>query len=294
MRNLYLLNGISKQAHFEALQRQAILAEKAACYVGFIAAIRELHPGMGLRKIYTQFQPEGIGRDAFIALGLSEGYRLRSVGDKPHRTTYSVKNTRFRNLLVGQVFTDVNQVWVSDIFYFPLQNRHYYVVLILDVYSRKLLGYSVADNLRAENNLRALQMALTLRGVSDYHSALIHHSDRGSQYVSNDYTDTLEAYGIRISMCLDVLENAHCERANGIIKNEYLNRWLIRNYAELRTRVQEAAQNYNNRYHNSIKMTPNEYEIYLQSIPKEKRNKLQIFTFTKGKTDPSQLDLFKI
>jgi putative transposase len=294
MKSLYLLNGISKQAHFAAVWQGQELAAKRACYAGFIGAIRELHPGMGLRKIYTQFQPEGIGRDAFIALGLSEGFRLRQVADKPQRTTYSIKHTRFKNLLVKAVFTAVNQVWVSDIFYFSLGAKHYYVVLIMDVYSRKLVGYSVADNLRAENNLAALQSALTLRGIAHYQGTLIHHSDRGAQYVSNDYTDTLEAYGIRISMCIDVLENAHAERANGIIKNEYLNRWTIHNEAQLQQRVQEAVYNYNNRYHCSIKMTPNEYEIYLQNIPQDKRLKLEIFTSSREAKYSNQLDIFNI
>jgi len=69
--------------------------------------------------------------------------------------------------LGGKRFTGVNQVWVSDIFNFPLNNKHYYMVLIMDVYSRKIVGYSVAGNMRAENNINALQTALTLRGIDD-------------------------------------------------------------------------------------------------------------------------------
>jgi len=294
MNSLYLLNCISKQGHFDALKRAADTELKTPCYVGLMASIRELHPGMGLRKMYEQFQPEGIGRDTFISLGLREGYRLKSLLEKPHRTTYSVKNTRYRNLLAGKRFTGVNQVWVSDIFYFPLDGRHYYVVLIMDVYSRKLIGYSVADNMRAENNLKALQMALTLRGIEDYKGALIHHSDRGSQYVSDDYTNTLDTYGIAISMCRDVLENAHCERANGIIKNEYLNRWGITRFEQLKKKVKEAVTNYNNRKHNTIKMTPNEYEISLQQMEESSRPKMEIFTISQSMENPLQMSMFDL
>ena len=90
----------------------------------------------------------------------------------------------------------------------------------MDVYSRRIVGYSVADHMRAEQNIRALQMALDLRGVKDYDQKLIHHSDKGSQYISDDYTELLNDFGIEISMCNIVYENAHIERVNGIIKNQ--------------------------------------------------------------------------
>jgi putative transposase len=184
MKDVFLVCGISKQAHAQALKRAKVLRKKEALYIGFMYEIRDMHPGMGLRKMYEQFQPEGIGRDAFIVLGLREGLRLRSISN-PTRTTWSVKSARYPNLLAGRRFTAVNQIWASDIFYFQIGSRHYYVVLIMDVYSRRIIGYSAADNLRAENNIDALRMALNLRGVGDYQKQLIHHSDRGSQYISD-------------------------------------------------------------------------------------------------------------
>src|SRR5436305_6183611 len=121
-------------------------------------------------------QADGIGRDAFVALGLREGFRLKAI-EKHTRTTYSVKTNRYTNLLDGRRFTAVNQLWSSDITYVYCLNRFYYLVLIMDVYSRRIIGYSVADNMRAENNLSALHMALQLRGIDDYGHRLIHHSD---------------------------------------------------------------------------------------------------------------------
>ena len=255
--------------------------------------IRELHPGMGIRKMYEQFNPEGIGRDAFIALGLEEGLRLRSISN-PRKTTWSVKSSRYRNLLAAHRFTNVNQIWASDIFYFPIGTRHYYIVLIMDVYSRRILGYSAADNLRAENNIRALGMALNLRGINDYQKKLIHHSDRGSQYISDDYTSLLDDFGIRISMCSNVLENAHIERANGTIKNQYLKRWNITKPNSLRRYLQKAIKAYNNRAHDSLeKQTPIEFETYVKELTKEQKPVLEIFTMNKQISDnPNQLILF--
>lgn len=290
MKGMYALCGISKQGHWDAVRRAEQEAPKEPCYVGLMHEIRQLHPGMGLRTMYDQFKPEGIGRDAFIALGLQEGYRLRTLKN-PQRTTRSVKNARYRNLLGNRRFTAVNQVWVSDIFYFSVENQHYYVVLIMDVYSRRIVGYSVADNLRAENNIRALAMALALRGVGNYNGQLIHHSDRGSQYISDDYTNMLDEYGIQISMCIDVLENAHCERVNGTIKNDYLARWNIQTSKELMCKLPDAITNYNQRRHQTIKMTPIEFETYVKELEPVKRPQLQIFTVQQNVVNPFQLSM---
>lgn len=288
MNELYLSQDISKQGHWGAVKRAQDLRAKEPCYIGFIMEIREMHPGMGLRTIYEQFKPEGIGRDAFIELGLREGFRLKAM-ENPQRTTKSIKNKRYINLLEGKRFTDVNQVYVSDIFYFSLNGQHYYVVLLMDVYSRRIIGYSLADNLRAENNVQALNMALTLRGIKNYKNGLIHHSDRGSQYVSDDYTNLLTEFGIQISMCNDVLENAHCERVNGTIKNDYLKRWHIHNLSDLEKRVPMAIENYNNRKHKTLGMTPIQFETYVKELPLEKRPILEIFTIKQNVENSNQL-----
>ena len=290
MNSMYAACGLSKQGHWEAVKRERSQRAKEPLYVGFIEDIRELHPGMGLRKMYDQFNPEGIGRDAFIAFGLLAGYRLR-VLETPHKTTRSVKSARYRNLLGEKKFTNVNQLWVSDLFYFPIRGKHYYVVLIMDVYSRRIIGYSASDNMRAENNIAALNMALTLRGIKNYKRNLIHHSDRGSQYISDDYTNLLESYQIDISMCMDVLENAHCERVNGTIKNEYLNRWTIDNFYQLQQRLKIAVDNYNNRQHDSLKMTPIEFETYVNELDEKLRPSMEVFTINKTLENHLQLSL---
>ncbi len=295
MSGIYMLCGISKQAHAQAVKRAKVLRQKTIPYLGFIEQIRQIHPGMGLRSMYEQFQPEGIGRDAFIALGLFNGYRLRTVTN-PQKTTYSVKSSRYTNLLEGRKFTNVNQIWSSDLFYFQTGGKHYYVVLIMDVYSRRIIGYHASDNMRAENNIQALRMAINLRGIRNYDSQLIHHSDRGSQYISNDYTDILDEYNIRISMCTDVLENSHMERANGTIKNDYLSRWNIQYGKQLPGYLTKAVKGYNNRWHVSLKRkTPIEFEINVKELCEKERPVLEIFTFKNSNQineNPNQLSLF--
>jgi putative transposase len=270
-------------------------AQKAVLYVRMMEQAREIHPGMGLRTMYEMLQPESIGRDGFIALGLQEGFRLKTI-EKQTRTTYSVKSNRYGNLLGEMEFTDINQLWSSDITYLFCIDQFFYIVFIMDVYSRRIIGYSIADNLRAENNLAALEMALRTRGIEDYEHQLIHHSDKGTQYVSDSYTEMLEKHGIRISMCNEVYENTHIERVNDTIKNQYLKRMEITNWKELKAKLDEAIRAYNEtRPHQSLKrMPPVVYENYLMNIKKENRNKMKIYTVKINKDEAMnrQLNLF--
>jgi transposase InsO family protein len=279
MNNVFILCGISRQAHHKALQRLLHEQQKAELYVRSMEQVREIHPGMGLRTIYEMLQPEGIGRDAFVALGLQEGFRLKSV-EKYTRTTYSVKSRRYGNLLGDMEFNGINQLWSSDITYLYCLDQFFYIVLIMDVYSRRIIGYNIADNMRAENNLTALEMALKLRGIENYHQGLIHHSDKGTQYASDAYTETLERYEIRISMCNEVYENTHIERVNDTIKNQYLYRKEINSKRQLQTQLDQTVEAYNEtRPHQSLpKMSPVQYENHLLNIPVEKRSKMQIYT----------------
>ena len=293
MRAIYLWCGVSKQAHHQTQKRQIRQKQKESVYLRLIEQTREIHPGMGLRTIYDMLQPEGIGRDGFIALGLREGFRLKAV-EKYIRTTQSIKSNRYSNLLAAKKFTDVNQLWSSDITYLYCLGRFYYLVIIMDVYSRRIIGYSLADNLRAENNLAALRMALALRGVMNYHEKLIHHSDKGGQYVSDIYTDTLQDYGIQISMCNEVYENTHIERAHDTIKNQYLYRMNITSEAALKRKLKQVIETYNTqRPHKSLAaISPVDFEVYLESIPLKKRYKMKIYTDNKvEKKDPNQLNL---
>ena len=276
------------------MQRLKTIYEKEVIFIRLMEQTREIHPGMGLRTMYGMLQPENIGRDAFIALGLSEGFRLCSV-EKKVRTTYSIKSNRYTNLLVGKWFTDINQVWSSDITYLYCLGKFYYIVMIMDVYSRRIIGYSLADNMRAENNFAALKMALMFRGITNYHKTLIHHSDKGSQYASDLYTQTLDDYGIAISMCDDVLENSHIERVNETIKNQYLNRMQINSEKELIQKVKSVMETYNNlRPHQSLnEITPCEFEGRLLKTPIEQRIKMDIYTCKRNieLRDPNQLML---
>jgi putative transposase len=212
------------------------------------------------------------------------------------RTTFSVKNRCYRNLLEGRTFDNINpercaQVWVSDITYFHVLGGFYYLTFLMDVCSRRIVGFNVADSLRAEYALAALEMSLTLRGRSDYQETLIHHSDRGSRYIANDYTDTLENYSIQCSMCDDLLENAHSERAHGTIKNQYLAFWQqdIRSEVHLAQATARGVGVYNTqRHHSSLGMTPIAYEAHLAALLDNKRPEFHIYTVPANQQHPTK------
>ena len=253
-------------------------------------------PAWGFEQCTRCCAPEGIGRDAFIALGLQEGFRLKNI-DKQTRTTYSVKSSRYRNLLGGKEFDGINQLWSSDITYFFCLEQFFYIVFIMDVYSRRIIGYNIADNMRAVNNLSALKMALELRNIDHYKQRLIHHSDKGTQYASDDYIELLEQRGIQISMCNEVYENTHIERINDTIKNQYLKRMEIKSNKQLAQKLNEAIKAYNeSRPHQSLnRMSPVQYEKHLLSEQGKNRKKMTIFTIKpneNGKFD-TQLNLFE-
>jgi len=275
---IYDVSGISRQAHHNYNKRRCDDQDEILMVINTIIGIREFHPCMGLKKIYYQLKPDNVGRDKFIRIGVECGFNL----PKPRnyqRTTYSSKFRKYRNLTVGLEIKNINIVWVSDITYIYINGKFYYITFIVDVYSRRILGYEASETLQAESSCRALKMAIEGRKGMPL-EGLIHHSDRGTQYTSNEYTKILNDNGIRISMCDSVYENTHVERVNGIIKGEYLNSYKMETLKDLRKMTKKAVDLYNtDRIHWSLQaMRPEEYEETLLQIPMNKREIMQIWS----------------
>ncbi|KIC03701.1 integrase, partial [Flavobacterium sp. JRM] len=145
---------------------------------------------------------------------------------KPKRLYHVTTNShhRFRkheNLILDLNIIRPEQVWVSDITYIGKRDNPRYLSLITDAYSKKIMGYYVADNLNTQSSIKALKMALKQR--KNCNLPLIHHSDRGIQYCANEYQNELIKNKILCSMTQnsDPYENAVAERINGILKQEF-------------------------------------------------------------------------
>jgi transposase InsO family protein len=187
---------------------------------------RDILPREGCRKLHNALEKRfiknnlKIGRDKLFDI-------LRAENMLVMRKKASLKTTnsyhhfhKYGNLIQDIVPEKINQIWVSDITYIRTVNGFCYLALVTDVYSRKIIGFDVSNTLELIGSLRALKMAL--RRSSNI-TELIHHSDRGVQYCSNQYVKELRKRKIRISMTEEnhCYENAIAERVNGILKDEF-------------------------------------------------------------------------
>jgi putative transposase len=276
LNSLYRIAGVTKQAVFQQFNRDKLFFHNVSTLIPYVDLIRKEHPGCGLEKIYYTLNPEFIGRDRFIEVLMELGYRVKKKKNYI-RTTYSVAS-KYKNLIEGLSINNKNRIWQSDITYYYVGNRFYYLVFILDVYTKVILAYRASDNLRAEANIIALKMALAAQGLSL--EGLIHHSDRGSQYIEKNYISLLEKNFIQISMGNKAQENAYAERVNGIIKNECLKYRNIESFINLKRELKKSVIHYNNkRKHRSLPnwMTPMEFDNYLINLEHDKKPIITIF-----------------
>ncbi len=246
------LLGITRQAYYQHLWYTETVTTEQELVIKEVARIRSNHRFMGTRKLYELIQPFllehqiKMGRDALFDLLAANGMLVRR---KKHsvRTTNSFHWLRkYPNLIKNFIPQTINQLWVSDITYWKVNNKYLYISFITDAYSHKVVGYHVADTLYAVETTHALRMALSLFNTSL--PGLYHHSDRGLQYCSQEYVSLLNQYEIKISMTEtgDPLDNAIAERVNGIIKNEYLCSYKLRNLSQAKIALKQAIELYNN------------------------------------------------
>jgi transposase InsO family protein len=272
--------GITRQAYYQNIWNGVSTSLEEELVIQQVKSIRKNHRRMGTRKLYEMIQPFilehqiKIGRDALFNM-LSANHLLVRKRKRRIQTTNSYHWLRkYPNLIREFVPTAINQLWVSDITYWKLNENHVYISFITDAYSHKIVGYQVAETMEAIESIQALQMALSALGAES-HLQLIHHSDRGIQYCSHAYVKLLQDYDVQISMTEngDPLENAIAERVNGIMKEEYLETYAIDNIKNAKELLKAVVNLYNNeRPHMSIgNFTPNHIH---QSTTKIKTKKL--------------------
>lgn len=272
MSQLYNYLNITRQAVAQYSQRQKAFDGKVMQLLSEAEELRREHPGCGVEKMYYTLNPDFIGRDRFVETFMGLGFRLkRRVNYK--RTTYSV-TSQYKNLIKGMTICAPGVVWQSDITYYDVRDKFYYVVFIIDVYAKIIVGYTVSDHMRATANVQALKMALI-----NYAPPKIHHSDRGSQYIYKEYITLLEENKCKISMCKTSQDNAYAERINRTIKEEYLDQWRPKDFNQLKGYVQKAVHHYNNkRLHKNLnRMTPIAFLEKWKKINKKEKITITIF-----------------
>ena len=219
------LFGIDRQVYYRRIKRRSIKQDKAQLVVKMVLEIRTQMPRIGSKKLYYLLNQDlktlKIGRDKFINI-LRANHLLIIPKRSYHITTNSHHRFRkYKNQLLDLQINKPEQVWVSDITYIGKREKHCYLSLITDAYSKKIVGYNIADNLNTQSSLMALKLAIKQRKNKEI--PLIHHSDRGLQYCANKYQKLLSKNDIQPSMTQnsDPYENAVAERINGILKQEF-------------------------------------------------------------------------
>ena len=234
------------------------LAEESFC-VEFIKRVRQKDHGIGGGKLWKMYKREfgeehSVGYNRFYDIIEKYNLKVRKKKRRVKTTDSGHGLPTYPNLVKELIPLRPNQLWVSDITYMVIylnaQTGEYdfcYLSLVTDYYTKEIIGWCVGETLETKFAIEALNMALS-RLNGNPAEDLIHHSDRGVQYASYDYTKLLKKHNIKISMteCGDPKDNAVAERVNGIIKNELLMGTSFFSIEEVRKALKVAIDFYNN------------------------------------------------
>lgn len=277
LRGFCRLLGHSPQAYYKYQKISGKRSLEEDLLIQQVLFHRTFQPRLGCRKLHEMMEPfmEGhdmyIGRDLLFDL-LRENDLLvvkRSRG-QPKTTDSNHWMRKYPDLIKDINLSRADELWVSDITYIRLRKKKFaYLSLITDAYSRKIVGFCMNIDLSAAGPLTALEMALNGRAGDE---PLIHHSDRGSQYCSDDYVTLLKSNAINISMTQsgNPKDNAIAERVNGILKQELLED-AYSNISQAQCSAEIAIDIYNRlRPHSSVDMMTPE-KAHTQTGPINRR-----------------------
>jgi putative transposase len=230
-------------------------------------------PSYGRRRITRELRRRGWPVNPKRVYRLMREDNLLCVRRRKFVVTTDSKHGRkvYPNLARQIVLTDIDQLWVADMTYIRLREEFVFLAVMLDAYSRRVIGWALDRNMEDDLTLSALRMALSRRVVAP---GLVHHSDRGSQYASGDYTDLLKQNGIEISMSRkgNPWDNAACESFMKTLKYEEVHRNEYRDLIEARSAIREFLEKIYNqkRLHSALGyVPPMEFEVNLAAQQKE-------------------------
>jgi len=232
-------------------------------------------PSYGRPRITAELRRQGWTVNPKLVYRLMREDNLLCMRKRKFVVTTDSNHTRriYPNLAPGLVLTAPDQLWRADITYIRLREEFVFLAVILDAYSRRVIGWELDRTMEDELTLTALRMAISRRTVQP---GLVHHSDRGSQYASNDYTDLLKANSIGISMSRkgNPWDNAACESFMKTLKYEEVLRNEYRDLAEAHASIAEFLEKIYNqkRLHSALGyLPPAEFEAQHQKDAASRR-----------------------
>lgn len=273
--------GYTRQAYYKRRVKMKRDAEREEQIASYILAVRKRQPRVGGKKLHKMINAAEeisfpVGRDYLFEILRERGLLIEA---KKSRVKTTQSNHRFRkhgNLIKDKQDIEAEEVLVSDITYIDTEEDYAYLFLVTDYATRRILGYNLSRDLKAESSVKALQMAI--ENMRNPQKA-VHHSDRGFQYCCHKYTSLLEGNDMLISMTEEdhVYENALAERVNGILKQEFMLGERLPSYKIAKKMVDESVYIYNNeRLHTSLNyQTP--MAFYEEKSIKYAEKKCQLF-----------------
>jgi len=274
------LFGKTRQAFYDHAWRDNDGHFEEAVIIDLVKHVRKTLPKVGSLKLLHILRDDlalhgiSIGRDSFFALLKKNNLLIKRKKRYAVTTDSNHPYKKWSDLVKGLQIQAPEQVWVSDITYLRTTGNFIYLSLITDAYSRKIVGYHLSQNLKAQGCLISLNKAIKARVTNN---PLIHHSDRGIQYCCEPYVSTLQENNITISMTQDgsPYDNAMAERVNGILKAELNLEKIFNSYSDAVAVVHHAVDVYNRlRPHMSISnLTPNQAHHSPLKLIKKWKNK---------------------
>jgi len=260
--------GMNRDAFYKYRKRSVRRKMVEEKVVSLVQNERKQQPRIGSRKLHFTLQEQFIsedikvGRDRLFDILRENKMLIRRKRAYTKTTNSFHRFHKYKNLIKDMEITRPNQVWVADITYLRTQKGFCYLSLITDLYSRRIVGHHLNNTLELAGCLRAFKRALW---QSQPGSNVIHHSDRGIQYCSNQYVEELKNRGFKISMTEEnhCYENAVAERVNGILKDEFFLDQIFFNMNHAKLATKNAIDIYNNkRIHLSLHFKTPNYVYY--------------------------------
>jgi len=256
--------GVSRAGFYRYQSREDTPAQRDVALRDEIQKIALEWPSYGSRRITMELQHRGWKVNRKRVQRLMREDNLLCLRKRKFLVTTDSRHDLviYPNLAPSLVLTGVDQLWVADITYIRLEEEFVYLAVILDAYSRRVIGWNLDRTLEDSLTLTALRMALQQRQVQP---GLVHHSDRGVQYASGDYTKLLLDHQIQISMSRkgNPFDNARCESFIKTLKYEEVYRTEYRDWADAHSRIREFIEKIYNarRLHSALQyLSPIEFE----------------------------------
>lgn len=269
MQAFYSYAGITRQAHqqwrISNAAKQEIMSSiknditEYRSSIDFRAGSRSCFYNLNIKRRYD------VGVNKFERIVAEMGMTLPVVKVRVITTKSSALSWGYANLISGLTISDINKVMVGDITYLDHYGDRYYFFSYIDVFSGRVVGWSIAENMKTDRAIEALKMVENCRGKRRL-KGLIHHTDGGGQYFSRRFIADAKKLGIEMSRAKNCLENGYAEQFNSHLKHHIIPLVKSRSLRGMKRELNVLIEAYNNRAQEGLGwLSPIEYEIRISS-----------------------------